>query len=132
MKPLYRNALAITLIIVALIYTGCASKRLTAGSYAINKTRSASVKPAVVYGSVYEYGTQLPAIVPRVYVGQKLKAKADPRSGKYAFFIEPGKYRFTGQAMSFYSTKTSKTKVSIGDSVRIDFYLRVNETPLID
>lgn len=127
-----KHTLVVSLTLLAVIHSGCASKRLTKGSYQINKTQTGFNKPGVVYGAVYEYGTKLPATVPRVYIARELQAKADPRSGEYTFTIKPGRYRFTGRAMSYYPVKTSKIKVHIGDSLRIDFYLRLDETPLID
>jgi hypothetical protein len=115
--------------------TSCSSKRsgVKSGSYSIDKSQGkhGTLNP-VVYGYLFEYGTKHPSIVPRVYVGRELKSKADPKSGQYSFSIEPGKYRFVGKGLGYYSTKTRRIKVSKGDSVNIDFYLRINETPLVD
>lgn len=121
----------LTLTILLFSITGCASKRVDAGTYSINKKQAqpGAVNP-IVYGYVFEHGTKLPVIAPRLVVGKKLTVRPDPKSGQYSFSIEPGKYRFVGWGLGYYPTKTRKTKVSKGDSVRIDFYLKVHTTLL--
>ncbi|GEM_PF-2542402 len=126
-----KKYLIITLTILFFI-SGCASKRTGEESYSIknrDQAQSGTLKP-IVYGYVFEHGTKFPAISPRIYVGKALKSKADPESGQYAFSINPGKYRFVGKGMSYFSTTTRKVKIIEGDSVRIDFYLKANVTPL--
>jgi hypothetical protein len=125
----------VTLVTLIITITSCSSKRfgVNKGSYSINKShgKSGTMNP-LVYGYLFEYGTKLPSNVPRVYVGKELKSKADPKSGQYSFSIKPGKHRFVGKGLGYYSTKTKRIKVSKGDSVNIDFYLKINETPLVD
>jgi len=127
--------LLVTLVTLAIAIVSCSSKRPGAnnGSYSINKTQDhSSPLDPMVYGYLYEYGTKLPSIVPRVYVGMELKSKADPASGRYSFSIKPGKYRFLGKGMGYYSTRTKRMTLRQGDSLNIDFYLKINETPLVD
>jgi hypothetical protein len=117
---------------ILLFTTGCALKRTDEESYSIknkHQAQSGTLKP-IVYGYVFEHETKFPAISPRIYVGKELKSIVNPESGQYSFSINPGKYRFVGMGMSFFSTTTRKVKVIEGDSVRIDFYLKPNATPL--
>jgi len=125
----------LTLMALVITITSCSSKRfgVNNGSYSINKPQGKSgTMNAIVYGYLFEYGTKLPSIVPRVYVGKELKSKADTKSGHYSFSIKPGNYRFVGKGLGYYSTKTKGIKVSKGDSVNIDFYLKINDTPLVN
>jgi hypothetical protein len=126
-----KQYIVITLTIL-LFTTGCALKRTDEESYSIknkHQARSGALKP-IVFGYVFEHGTTFPAVSPRIYVGKELKSKANPESGNYSFSINPGKYRFVGMGMSYFSTTTRKVKVIEGDSVRIDFFLKPNLTSL--
>lgn len=120
------------MLTILLFTTGCTLKRTSEDAYSIkikHQAQSGTLKP-IVYGYVFEHGTRFTALGPRIYVGKELKSKADPESGHYSFIINRGKYKFVGMGMSYFSTTTRRVKVIEGDSVRIDFYLKPNATPL--
>jgi hypothetical protein len=125
----------VTLTILSLTISGCASKRMEVKkvSYAMSKGRvQPNAMNPVIYGYLFERGTKYPAIVPVVAIGKKIISYADPGSGRYSFRIKPGKYKFVGMGLGYHSTQTKKVEVNNGDSVRIDFYLKVKETMLVD
>jgi uncharacterized membrane protein len=118
----------LTPIILLFTVIGCASQQ---GSYLVNKhqAQSSEANP-IIYGYLYEYGTKDPVITSAVTLNKQIKSRVDASLGKYSFSVEPGKYRFDGIGIGYYPTKTKRIKVVEGDSVRIDFYLKVNDTPL--
>jgi hypothetical protein len=124
----------VTLTILSLTISGCASKRMEVKkvSYAMSKGRvQPNAMNPVIYGYLFERGTKYPAIVPVVAIGKKIISYAD-QFGRYSFRVEPGKYKFIGKGLGYHSTQTKKVEVNTGDSVRIDFYLKVKETLLVE
>lgn len=122
----------LTILILLLITAiGCTSQQ---GLYTVNKHRSKNSTNAdpVIYGSLFEYGTKYSAMVSAVALNHQMKPRFDSKSGLYMFSTKPGKHKFNGMAIGYYPTTTKKIKVTKGDSVRIDFYLKVNDTPLLD
>jgi hypothetical protein len=132
---LMRVYLLVMFTVLSFTLTGCASRRanLKKESYSVNRGKAPSnLANPEVYGCLFEYGTKYPATVPAIKLGKQVISRADPGSGRYSFHIKPGKYRFVGIAIGFYQTKTRRIKVSKGDSLQINFYLKVDERPIIN
>lgn len=123
----------VTLAILSFIIASCSSKlaNVTKESYSIHIRQSNSINP-IVYGYLFEYGTEFAPAISFVEVDDQLKSKANPKSGQYSISIKPGKHRFVAYGLGYYPTKTRKVKVSKGDSIQINFYLKVDETALHD
>lgn len=134
MKPT-NEYFTISLAILLFTITGCASKRtgFNNKSYSINRshTHSGNLDP-ILYGYVVEYPLKVPVLGSRVYVGKDLKGQIESKEGYYSFPMKPGKYRFNGVCVGYYITRTRRIKVSKGDSVRIDFNLKIDDRPLIN
>lgn len=126
----------ISVIINLLLFSNCSTNKelITENCdyYKIYTTKHLvrTVKPTI-YGSFYECNTNLPLNYPIIKVNDSVHFKADIK-GKFLFSIYPGKYRFAGVGYPYMQLQTKTIKVNPGDSIRIDFYLRLNTTPLVN
>lgn len=120
-------------ILPLLLLTGCATRTGTFetkhGAYSISITKMDSLtKAPVIHGEVFEYDTKLPSF--GFIWANKEPYHVTSNIGKYAFELKPGKYRFTGGYLGYFSTKTKFLKISNGEQVRVDFYLKGDPRPL--
>jgi hypothetical protein len=120
-------------ILLLLLLAGCATRSGTFeskhGSYTISIKKTDSItKPPVIYGDVFEYDTKLPSF--GLIWANKDPYRMTSEIGKYAFELKPGKYNFTSGYLGFFKVKSRAVKISNGEKVKIDFYLKADETPM--
>jgi hypothetical protein len=113
-------------ILLLVLLTGCAARSGTY-SFSITKTDSLTKAP-LIYGEVFEYDTKLPSF--GFIWPNKEPHHLTSELGKYAFELRPGKYRFTGGYLGYFSIRTKSLKISNGEQVKVDFYLKSDPSPL--
>lgn len=119
---------------LALLFSCSSNKKLTpsiSGYYKIKIYKSTLKNKAVIFGHIYEYKTTYSIPFSVVKVNNVFINKADV-NGIYSFVIQPQTCFLRSTAISYKFTEVEKLKISSGDSIRIDFYLKQDGTPLID
>lgn len=117
-----------------ILFCGCASQhgivKTKDGSFELVILKSSSVdKKPVIHGYIYSENTREPIGIGYLRLDGEKRYKTD-KSGTYNINIEPGKHKFEGQGYGYYWPSTKKIKVSQGDSIRIDFFLKEDVRPL--
>jgi hypothetical protein len=127
--------IAVFLLCNVILIGGCSSKKELIpsinGYYRIHFYKSKSSDRTVIFGNIYEYKTNIPLPVSAVKINNYISYKADT-TGKYKFSVKPDTYTFTGIGLPYRFAGTDLIKVNLGDSVKIDFYLKPDITPLSD
>lgn len=130
-----KNNPKIIILFGIVVCLGCTTeKRITSsrnGSYKVERYKSSSLSKSIVFGCLYDNKTKLPIPYPRIKLSNSIQFKADI-TGKYRFSIKPGKYVFVGAGMPYEFLSTNPVKVNLGDSIKIDYYLQQDTTPLIE
>ncbi len=125
----------ITVLLNVILFGGCSSnKKLIPsinGYYRIKFYKSPCTNRTIIFGNIYEHQTDFPVHISAVKLNNYRPYKAD-LSGKYKFKVKPDKYTFTGVGMPYKWVETEPIIVKQGDSIRIDFYLKPDNTPLVD
>lgn len=95
-------------------------------SYKVIKTSNKALP--VICGSVYEHGTKYLLIAAAVQVDEKKDSQTD--SGKFVLNVQPGKHKFKATWFGYLRCETKTFNTSMGDTIKFDFYLKQNTTPL--
>lgn len=102
------------------------------GYYRVKVYKSVMSNRTIIFGNLYEYKTNEPLVISAVKLNNTIPYKSD-FTGKYKIVLNhPDTYTFTGVGMPYRFTETDPIKVNVGDSIRIDFYLKPDNTPLVD
>lgn len=122
----------ILLLVVACLGTKLNTYQQKSSYYEIIKHKSLKQNKPVVYGYVYEYGTKHSVPASRILVdGIYDKVfKANNNFGMYKIIVEPGKHYFAAGGLSYSFFESKKVHLKIGDSVRINFYLKADTSRL--
>lgn len=113
---------------------GCASQKglinTKDGSYKIKiAASSVTIDSAIIYGYIYDEKSKTPIKSGGVKL-DGVKRYVSDTAGKYVINLKPGRYTFQGQGYGYYWPTTKKIKISQGDSVRLDFFLKEDLRPL--
>lgn len=127
------NRFIIFLIVV--ITSSCsANKRLIGNNcsyYKLKTHKTKLVTKPVIYGTFYDCETNTPLINPVLKINDSTHFKGDSK-GRFKFFTYPGNYKFSGVSYPYLLLQTKTIKANKGDSIKIDFYLQLNTTPLVE
>lgn len=106
---------------------GCVTKqgqvKTKNGIYEFYIKKSNSTKDPVVYGRLKEFKTNDTLNGGLVNVDHKLKYDTD-KNGRFNFTVKSGSHFFTGARMGYYLLRSKKIKASLGDTIKIDYYLK--------
>jgi hypothetical protein len=103
------------------------------GKYIISKMRRVDrLSPPIIYGKIYEYGADTLLEWSRIReLPSMTYHKTDHKTKTYSAILIPGKHKFRGLSVPpWKGVQTKSLKLSIGDSIRIDFYLKRDTIPL--
>ena len=101
------------------------------GSYTVDKLTGTPSK-VVVYGKVMDYETKSPLQIGIIIKLNGKKTADVENNGNYKLILTAGKYRLTGAAMSYEFVTTSKITAKLGDSIKVDFYLKRYDKPIVN
>ncbi|MET4141965.1 carboxypeptidase regulatory-like domain-containing protein [Pedobacter sp. UYP1] len=127
MKILIKVAAISTLII---LNSSCATKQglmiSKEGVYEIIINKSSSDNDPVISGHVYEFGTKNPVLGASVWNDKyyHIKTGVDLK-GRFIYRTKPGKYKVHASFVGFRPSLTNSFAASKGDTVYIDFYLKL-------
>lgn len=125
------------LLILSFIYPNFQQEEIVSrknGHYVISKGRKKdSMRPPVICGTVWDERKE-PLRYGKIWVEKpSLRFPTENDKNTYSFTIAPGKYKFIGRpGPGYLPMKTNSIEVTMGDSIRVDYYIHQDTIPLID
>ncbi|WP_367864508.1 hypothetical protein [Pedobacter sp. WC2423] len=127
-----------TIIITILafsIFTGCVTQQgqviTKDGNYNVHISKSNSSKDPIVYGRLHEYNSDYIIKIGIVKINDSIIHHADT-TGEFSFRVKSGRYSFKGRCIGNRDVKSKKIRANLGDSIKIDFYLKQDTTKFVD
>ena len=134
MKILINVAAIFTLVI---LNSSCSTNqglmKSKEGAYEIIINKSSSDKDPVISGHVYEFGTKNPVLAAFVWNDKHYDVKTQvDLKGRFSYATKPGKYKTYASFVGFRPSLTKSFVASKGDTVFIDFYLKLDTSGFPD
>jgi hypothetical protein len=83
----------------------------------------------VICGSISEYGTKYPLIAAATQIDGDKIIQTD--SGKFILHVQPGKHKLKAMWFAYLRCETKTFNTSPGETIKFNFYLKPDTTPLV-
>ncbi|MBB5619540.1 hypothetical protein HDE69_000576 [Pedobacter cryoconitis] len=119
------------IFIIIIINSSCSTKqgfiKTKESPYELNIKKTSLSHDPVIYGYVYEFGTKNPVLAASVWNDKHYENKivVDVK-GKFKYIVKPGKHKIWASFVGFRPCTTNSFEASKGDTIKIDFYLKID------